>query len=65
MIDQSILKIKSQDYANIPEAFFIVKREKFPVLIDLIGLINCTGFINWFEVSDNQYQNLSFFPALV
>ena len=46
MIDQSILKIKSQDYANIPEAFFIVKREKFPVLIDLIGLINCTGFIN-------------------
>ena len=45
--------------------FLIIKWEGFPALIGLIGLITFTDFINRFEVSDNRFQNLSRFLALI
>ena len=43
------------------EVFLIIKWEEFTALI---GLITYTDF-NRFEVSDNRFQNLSRFPAII
>ena len=43
----------------------IIKREEFPSLIGLIGLITSADFNQLSIVSDNQFQNLSRFPVLI
>ena len=60
--------VNNVQFVSDRKPFLIIKWEEFPVLIELIVLHTSADFnqiINQFAVSDNLFQNLSRFPALL
>ena len=60
--------VNNVQFVSDRKPFLIIKWEEFPVLIELIVLHTSADFnqiINQFAVSENLFQNLSRFPALL
>ena len=57
--------VNNVQFVSDRKPFLIIKWEEFPVLIVLHTSADFNQIINQFAVSDNLFQNLSRFPALL